>query len=63
MGARPPLGVLVKLTAKGALPELALALSPTLNGGLTVIVSTLAEAVWLAASVTVRLTLKLPAAV
>jgi hypothetical protein len=55
--------VLVKLTAKGALPELALAPSLTLSGGLTVIMSTLAEAVWLAASVTVRLTLKLPPAV
>ena len=49
--------MLVKPTAKGALPAFALAPSLTLSGGLTVIVSALAEALWAVASVTDKFTL------
>ena len=45
-GERPPLGVLVKLTAKGVLPDVELTASITLSVGLTVMASALAGALW-----------------
>lgn len=62
-GASPPRGVLVILIARGATPELEPAVALTLSDGLTVTESALAEAVRAEASVTVRLTLKIPAEV
>jgi hypothetical protein len=54
-GARPPLGVLERVTAIGVLPRCELAPAEAVSPGLTVIAGGLAEAVRPVASVTVRI--------
>ena len=59
----PPEAEAVKETANGACPDVGVpdAAMESAGGETLIAVGTLAEAVWLAASVTVRLAVKLPA--
>jgi hypothetical protein len=61
-GEVPPEAEAVKLTAKGAWPEVGVpeAVMVSAGGETLIAVGTLAEAVWLAESVTARVAVKLP---